>query len=64
MEGTGKNFGPRMAHYDFNTGVAHIIENCFLPLSYICTANPDSSLMIKVFEPVTGRVELLVTATA
>ena len=39
----------------------HIIECSFLPLSCICTSNPDGSLMIKVFEPSTGHVELLVT---
>ena len=40
----------------------HIIECGFLPLSCSCTVNPDGSLMIKVFEPVSGRIELLVTA--
>lgn len=40
----------------------HIIECGFEPLSCTCTANPDGSLMIKVFEPTTGRVDLLVTA--
>lgn len=38
-----------------------IIESVFLPLSCTCTLNPDGSLMIKVFEPESGRVELLVT---
>ncbi|SED15164.1 Protein of unknown function [Pseudomonas frederiksbergensis] len=40
----------------------HIIECGFLPLSCSCTANPDGSLMIKVFDPSSGQVELLVTA--
>ena len=40
----------------------HIIECGFLPLSCNCTINPDGSLMIKVFEPSSDRVELLVTA--
>ncbi|KAB0496480.1 DUF1652 domain-containing protein [Pseudomonas vancouverensis] len=40
----------------------HIIECGFLPLSCTCTVNPDGSLMIKVFEPSTDRIELLVTA--
>lgn len=40
----------------------HIIECGFAPLSCSCTANPDGSLMIKVFEPTSGRVDLLVTA--
>ncbi|PMU11319.1 Protein of unknown function [Pseudomonas frederiksbergensis] len=39
----------------------HIIECGFLPLSCTCTANPDGSLMIKVIDPSTGHVELLVT---
>ena len=38
----------------------HIIECGFLPLSCTCTANPDGSLMIKVFDPESGCVELLV----
>jgi hypothetical protein len=42
----------------------HIIECGFLPLSCSCTVNPDGSLMIKVFDPESGRVELLVTAVS
>jgi len=43
----------------------HIIECGFLPFSCTCTVNPDGqSLMIKVTEPVSGRVELLVTAVS
>lgn len=40
----------------------HIIECGFLPLSCRCTVNPDGSLMIKVFEPASGRIDLLVTS--
>ena len=40
----------------------HIIECGFLPLSCTCSVNPDGSLMIKVFDPTSGRVDLLVTA--
>ncbi|TNB81536.1 DUF1652 domain-containing protein [Pseudomonas sp. Fig-3] len=40
----------------------HIIECGFQPLSCTCTANPDGSLMIKVFDSTSGRVDLLVTA--
>ena len=40
----------------------HIIECGFLPLSCTCTVNPDGLLMIKVSEPSSGRVDLLVTA--
>lgn len=42
----------------------HIIECGFLPLSCTCTVNPDGSLMIKVFDPSSDRVELLVTAVS
>ena len=42
----------------------HIIECGFLPHSCSCTVNPDGSLMIKVYEPVSGRVDLLVTAVS
>lgn len=42
----------------------NIIERGFLPLSCHCTVNPDGSLMIKVFEPSSGRVDLLVTAVS
>jgi hypothetical protein len=42
----------------------HIIECGFLPLCCTCTVNPDGSLMIKVFEPKSGRVELLVTGVS
>lgn len=40
----------------------HTIECSFLPLSCTCTSNPDGSLMIKVFDPSSGQIELLVTA--
>jgi hypothetical protein len=42
----------------------HIIECGFLPLSCSCTANADGSLMIKVTDPATGSVELLVTGVS
>ncbi|WP_375539163.1 DUF1652 domain-containing protein [Pseudomonas frederiksbergensis] len=42
----------------------HIIECGFLPLSCACTTNPDGSLMIKVIEPSSGSVELLVTGVS
>jgi hypothetical protein len=42
----------------------HIIECGFLPLSCTCTVNPDGSLMIKVFEPKSGSIELLVTGVS
>ncbi|MFJ5286648.1 DUF1652 domain-containing protein [Pseudomonas sp. NPDC088429] len=45
-----------------NLELRHIIESGFRPLSCTCTTNPDGSLMIRVFEPETGRVELLETA--
>lgn len=42
----------------------HIIECGFLPLSCSCTLNLDGSLMIKVTEPSSGSVELLVTGVS
>jgi hypothetical protein len=42
----------------------HLIEGGFLPLSCTCSVNPDGSLVIKVFDSVSGRVDLLVTAVA
>ncbi|WP_159811712.1 DUF1652 domain-containing protein [Pseudomonas sp. 18058] len=42
----------------------HIIEGGFLPSACICTLNPDRSLQIRIFEPVMGRIELLVTGIA
>ena len=39
----------------------HIIESGFLPLSCTCTVNPGGTLTIRVYEPSTGRVDLLVT---
>ena len=47
-----------------NLELRHIIESGFLPLSCSCTTNPDGSLKVRVFDSVTGRVELLVTAIA
>lgn len=40
----------------------HIFECGFQPLSCTCTVNPDGSLMIKVFDSISGRIDLLVTA--
>jgi len=41
----------------------HLIERGFLPYCCTCTVNPDGqSLMIRVTEPASGRVELLVMA--
>lgn len=42
----------------------HIIEAGFAPLSCSCTDNADGSLMVKVFDAATGRVDLLVTGIA
>ncbi|MBU6961566.1 DUF1652 domain-containing protein [Pseudomonas sp. CVAP len=39
----------------------HLIESAFLPLSCQCRVDPGGSLHAQIFEPVTGRVELLVT---
>ncbi|WP_448119572.1 DUF1652 domain-containing protein [Pseudomonas serbica] len=42
----------------------HVIECGFQPLSCTCSVNPDGSLMIKVFDSTSGRVDLLVTAVS
>jgi len=39
----------------------NIIELGFLPLRCQCTVSHDSSLTVKVFDPDSGRVDLLVT---
>src|SRR5437868_3961142 len=60
----GKNL-PRGTHVMISIlELRHIIECGFLPLSCTCTVNPDGSLMIKVVEPESGRVELLVTGVS
>ncbi|WP_443694152.1 DUF1652 domain-containing protein [Pseudomonas sp.] len=40
----------------------HMIECGFLPLSCTCSVNVDGSLTIKVYEPSSGRVDLLVAS--
>lgn len=42
----------------------HVIESGFKPFSCNCTVNPDGSLMIKVFDPSTERIEFLATAVS
>ena len=41
--------------------LSHIIESAFLPLSCECRVEPSGSLQIQISEPISGRVELLVT---
>ncbi|MCB2252419.1 DUF1652 domain-containing protein [Pseudomonas chlororaphis] len=41
-----------------------ILETAFLPLSCSCTVNADGSLAIRVFEPRSGRIELLLTGVS
>ena len=36
----------------------------FLPLACDCTLNSDGSLRISIFEPVSGRVDLLLTGVS
>ncbi|NVZ52762.1 DUF1652 domain-containing protein [Pseudomonas sp. B6002] len=43
------------------TEFSRIMASGFLPLSCDCSLNSDGSLRISVFEPQTGRVELLLT---
>ena len=42
----------------------HIVECGFQPLSCTCTVNPDGTLMIKVFDSSSGRIDLLATAAS
>jgi hypothetical protein len=39
----------------------NIIECAFLPMRCTCQVAPDMSLTVQVSDPVTGRVDLLVT---
>ena len=41
--------------------LCRIVESGFQPLSCACTVNPDGTLRIKVYEPATGRILLLIT---
>lgn len=43
------------------TELNRIMAVGFLPLACDCTLNGDGSLRISVFEPVSGRVDLLLT---
>ncbi|WP_348751466.1 DUF1652 domain-containing protein [Pseudomonas rhodesiae] len=45
-------------------GLRKMIECGFLPLSCLCTQNPDGSLTIKITEPSSGSVELLVAGVS
>lgn len=38
----------------------HVIESALLPLSSTCQIDPSGSLQIKIFDPATGLVELLI----
>ena len=37
-----------------------IVESGFKPLSCECTVNPHGLLRIKVYDPATGRIDLLI----
>jgi len=39
----------------------HIMESGFLPLACDCSLNSDGSLRINIFDPTSGRVDLLLT---
>ena len=41
--------------------LCHVIESAFLPLSCECKVEPSGSVQIQISEPISGRVELLVT---
>ena len=44
--------------------LCRIVESGFQPLSCACTVNPDGTLRIKVYEPATGRIDLLITGVS
>lgn len=41
--------------------LCHVIESAFLPLACRCRIEPQGSLQIQIYNPVSGHVELLVT---
>lgn len=41
-----------------------IMASGFLPLECVCTVNSDGSLRINIFEPESGRVDLLLTGVS
>jgi hypothetical protein len=41
--------------------LCRIVGSGFQPLSCACTVNPDGTLRIKVYEPATGQIHLLIT---
>lgn len=41
--------------------IRHIIESAFLPLSCKCEVEPQGSLHVQIYDPVSSQVELLVT---
>ncbi|KAA0945850.1 MULTISPECIES: DUF1652 domain-containing protein [unclassified Pseudomonas] len=43
---------------------SRIMESGFLPLSCDCTLSKDGSLRIRIFEPESGRVDLLLTGVS
>ncbi|WP_307330397.1 DUF1652 domain-containing protein [Pseudomonas lini] len=45
----------------FTLELCHVIDSAFLPLSCECRVEPSGSLQIQISEPISGRVELLVT---
>lgn len=46
------------------TELNRIMATGFLPLSCECSLNSDGSLRISVFEPTSGRVDLLLTCVS
>ncbi|MFJ2682579.1 DUF1652 domain-containing protein [Pseudomonas sp. NPDC087342] len=44
--------------------LCRIVTSGFQPLSCDCSVNPDGTLRIKVFEPATGRIDLLLTGVS
>lgn len=44
--------------------LSHIMASGFVPLSCDCSVNPEGFLTIRVFEPESGRVDLLLTGVS
>ncbi|MDY7560847.1 DUF1652 domain-containing protein [Pseudomonas sp. 10B1] len=41
--------------------VSRCLKKSFMPLACECTLGADASLTVRIFDPVTGRVDLVVT---
>ncbi|MGE8097091.1 DUF1652 domain-containing protein [Pseudomonas fluorescens] len=44
--------------------LCQIVESGFYPLSCTCTVDPDGSLRVKIVDPESGRVKLLIAGVS